>query len=172
MPGVPIRLSVPVSELAWHRHSWLLVPSMILVAGLVAELVAAIRLGFEGSPVLVLYGAGGAACVAALTYPLARSDMSGLCETAILHDDCIVLVRDGRRIVLRWGDVDSVVSGWPKHYWMRYPVELRGRVNGRTVRLCFFPRKDPEFRQWKLGSPYEALYALSGRGAHSEQEHT
>jgi hypothetical protein len=162
MPAVPIRLSVPIAELGWHRHSWLLVPLIVLAVSLVVELVAAAWLGFDGMPDFMLKGIGIAVFVGVLTYTLVRNDMSGLCEVATLYHDRIVLVRDGREISLRWGDLHFVNRGWTMHYWARHPVKLRCRLDGRHVRLCFFPRRDAEFHQWELGSPYEALITLSG----------
>jgi hypothetical protein len=163
MPAGPIRLSVPEAELGRHRHSWLLVPLMILAVSLIVELVAGARLGFATFPVFLLQGVGIAVFVGVLTYSLVRSDISGLCETATLYPDRLVLVRDGREIPLQWNDVDSVRQGWTMNYWARHPVKLRCRVNGRSVRLCFYPSSDPEFDHWGVGSPFKALFVFSGR---------
>lgn len=164
LPAGPIRLSVPVTELGWHRHSWLLVPLMILAVYSIIGLALMVGIGFDAFPVVAFHGFGVAVCVAVLTCLVVRADISGLCEVATLYRDRIVLMRDGREISLQWGDIHSVRSGWVgRNYWGRYPVQLRCRVNGRNVRLCFYPRMDPEFAQWGLGSPLEALYMLSGR---------
>jgi hypothetical protein len=162
MPAVPIRLSVPIEELGWHRHSWLLVPFVILAISLVVELVVGLRLGFGDVPAFALQGVGIAVFVGALTYMLVRSDMSGLCEVATLHDDRVVLLQGRREISLPWSDLRSIRHGWAVGYWMLHPVRLRCCVNGRDVQLCFFPRRDPEFHRWALGSPHEALLSISG----------
>jgi hypothetical protein len=163
-PATPIRLSVPVTELHWLRHSWAWVPLMILSVYLIVVLVAAVRLGLAEAPDYVLGGLGAAGFVAVVQYFLFRRDTSGLSETALLYHDRIVLVRDGREIPVQWGDVISVSQSWVgKRYWARIPVELDCRVDGNRVRLCFFPRRDREFEHWGLGDPIAALSTLSGQ---------
>ncbi len=163
-PVAPIRLSVPVTELHWQRHSWAWVPLMILAASFIGGLVVAARLGLAEAPAYVLSGLGTAGFVAVVQYFLFRRDTYGLSETALLYHDHIVLVRDGCEIPVQWGDVISVNQSWVgKRYWARIPVALDCRVDGNPVRFCFFPRRDREFKYWGLGDPVAVLSTLSGQ---------
>lgn len=168
-PVAPIRLSVPASELRWLRHSWALLPSVILAASLIVGLVSAVRLGPTEALAFVLSGSGMAVCIAVVQYLRFRWDISRrgeglICETALLHHDRIVLVCDGHETALPWNDVEWVYRSWAgAEIWVRYPVRLRCRVDGNLVRFCFFPRRDREFEQWGLGDPYTALSTLSGK---------
>ncbi|GAA4807734.1 hypothetical protein GCM10023307_38120 [Lysobacter hankyongensis] len=161
MPAVPIRLSVPEAELYWCRRVWLLVPLMILVLSLVVGVVSALRLGTGAGLAYMLDGFCVAVFVAIPSFAMFRWDIAGLCEVALLYPDRIVVLCDGREISLRMTDVKSVHDS--SLHWMRDLVKMDCRVNGRTVRFCFFPRNDPEFLRWELGSPFSALWKRVNR---------
>ena len=166
VPAGPIRLSVPETELRWYRHSWLLVPLMILATSLIVEGATAVTFGFDVPPAFMLTGAGVAVFVGVLGYTFVRDELSGLCEVATLYCDRVVLVRDGRETSMQLNDVKAVRhGGYGMRYWWHPPLQLDCRRDGHDLRLYFFPRRDPEFHQWGLGSPFEALYALSGSSA-------
>lgn len=168
-PVAPILLSVPARELRWLRNSWALLPLVILAASLIVGLVSAMRLGLAEALVFALGGFGMAACIGVVQYFGFRLDTSQwgdgwLCETAMLHHDRIVLVRDGHEIAVPCGDVVSVYRLWASPgIWVRSPVGLKCRVDGDLVLFCFFPRMDREFEQWGLGDPFTALSTFSDK---------